>query len=433
MKKIALTCAILALIGFVAICEWRSARPEPRGTILSVWSHEADEPAKVEVREEVARDFERTHPGVHVKITWYDEDGLIVSLKTSLPVDQGPDVFYIETYWSDLIADGYVLPLDDLIDWNNIYPWARYFWVRDGKTWAVPQEVYTEELYYNKDLLSKLGFALPPSGQFTQQQFLDLVKKARAAGITPIAQGVGDRNFPGAYILSQALLHNLGVDDYARLFHGKLSFEDPRVVAVFNWVKKLVDAGAYPKNFMTLKLAESHFYFYQKPGAVMLPMGSWYTGRAFVPVDDGGQPENFPLGIMLFPAMDNGACNECKIRAIGSSFAVNAASPHRRLAAEFLNSMSQPGVGKLWIETVHLQTAVKTGGNSPGGKYTGYYQELMARQQGAKYFDMDPTDFLEGACLDSYSQVVNSAFPAGLLSVEQAIRLMNQNCYKGKG
>jgi hypothetical protein len=40
----------------------------------------------------------------------------------------------------------------------------------------------------------------------------------------------------------------------------------------------------------------------------------------------------------------------------------------------------------------------------------------MARQQSAQYFDMDPSDFLEGECLDSFIQVMNSSFPAGLLS-----------------
>ena len=406
------------------------AKPDAEGITLSIWSHEADEPAKVAVREKVAREVEQAHPGARVKITWYDAQGLVVALKTSLPASQGPDVFYIETDWSDLITDGYVLPLDGLIDWDTIYPWARKPWIRDGKTWAVPQEAYTDELYYNKDLLAKLGFTLPPSAQFTQEQFFDLVKKARAAGITPIAQGVGDRNFPGAYIVTQALLHKLGLSDYAKLFAGQISFEDPRVAAVFRWVKELVDAGAYPKDFMTLKLAESHFYFYEKPGALMLPMGSWYAGRAFVPVEEGGQPEDFPLGIMQFPAMDDGACNQCKVRAIGSSFAINAASQHRQLAVEFLNDMSQPEIGRLWIDTVHLQTAVKTQGSPASGPYAAYFQELMARQQGAQYFDMDPSDFLEGECLETFVQVMNASLPAGLLSVDDALRLMNRGCHR---
>ncbi|HEV2379334.1 MAG TPA: ABC transporter substrate-binding protein [Terriglobia bacterium] len=428
MRKIAIAGAlVLALGGFFELFQ----KPQEEGITLSIWSHEADELAKVAVREKVAREIERTHPGVRVRITWYDSEGLVVALKTALPAGQGPDVFYIEADWSNLITDGYVLPLDNLIDWGNIYPWARQAWINDGKTWAVPQEVYTDELYYNKDLLAKLGFTPPPNAQFSQDQFLDLIKKARAAGITPIVQGVGDRNYPGAYILTQALLHKLGLNDYAKLFAGHLSFEDPRVMAVFRWVKELVDAGAYPKNFMTLKLGESHFYFYQKPGGVMLPMGSWYTGRAFVPVDEGGQPEDFPLGIMQFPAMDDGACNECKVRAVGSSFAINAASPNRQLAADYLNAMSTPEIGESWIDTVHLQTAVKTQGIPVSAHYPGYYPELMARQQGAKYFDRDPTDFLEGACLDTYIQVMNSSFPGGLLSVDEALRLMNRGCYKG--
>ena len=50
---------------------------------LTVWSHEADEPAKVALREKAARNMEATHPGVHVKITWYEKDGLSAALKTA--------------------------------------------------------------------------------------------------------------------------------------------------------------------------------------------------------------------------------------------------------------------------------------------------------------------------------------------------------------
>ncbi len=399
-------------------------------TTLTVWSHEADEPAKVAFRELAARNLEKQHPGVHVKITWYEKDGLYTALKTALPAGQGPDVFYLEPDQTEYITNGYIVPLDNLVDWSKIYDWARKVWTIDGKTWGLPQEAYTDELYYNKDLLKKLGFTLPANAQFTQEQFLAIVKKARAAEITPIAQGVGDRPYPGAYILAEALLRKLGSDDYGKLLHGQLSFQDPRVVAVFNWVKELADAGAYPKNFMTVKLGESHYYFYQKPGALMLPMGSWYTGRAFVPVDKGGQPPDFPLGVMQFPAMGGGACNNCKTLAVGASFAINAASKQKELAAEFLNAMSTPEMGKRWIETIYLQTAVKTDVSSFSGPYAAYFKELMARQQGAEYFIGMPIDILKGQCKDTFVQVMNSAFPGGLLTVDKAVTMMNQGCYK---
>ena len=398
---------------------------------LTVWSHEADEPAKVAFRELAARELEKSHPGVHVKITWYEKGGLYAALKTALPAGQGPDVFYLEPDQTEYITNGYIVPLDDLVDWSKIHDWARAVWTHDGKTWGLPQEAYTNELYYNKALLEKLGASLPANAQFTQSQFLDLVKKARAAGITPIAQGVGDRPYPGAFVIGEALLRKLGTDDYGKLLDGKLSYEDPRVVEVFKWVKDLVDAGAYPKNFMTLKLGESHYYFYQKPGALTLPMGSWYTGRAFVPVDKGGQPPDFPLAIMQFPAMDGGACNNCKTLAVGASFAINAASQHKDLAAAFLNAMSTPEMGKRWLETIYLQTAVKTDGGSFSGPYAAYFKELIERDAGAKYFIGMPIDILQGQCKDTFTQVMNSGFPGGLMTVDQAVKTMNQGCFKG--
>jgi len=397
---------------------------------LQVWSHEADEPAKVAFRELAARNVEKAHPGVHVKITWYEKNPLYAALKTSLPAGQGPDVFYLEPDQTEYITSGYLLPLDDLVKWDNIYDWARAVWTHDGKTWGLPQEAYTNEIYYNKDELKKLGVALPANAQFGQADFLALVKKARADGITPISQGVGDRPYPGAYIVGESLLHKLGTDDYGKLLHGQLSYHDPRVIEVMTWVKELVDAGAYPKNFMTLKLGESHYYFYQKPGALVFPVGSWFTGRAFVPVDKGGMPADFPLGLMLFPAIDNAACNECKTLGVGASFVVNAATKHKDIAAEFLNAMSTPEMGKRWIETVYLQTAIKTGDLQFSGPYAGYFTELMARQKGAKYFIGMPVDNLQGQCKDAFAQVMNSGFPGGLLTVDKAATMMDEACYK---
>src|SRR5258708_15957455 len=192
----------------------RAARAED--VTLNVWSHEADEDAKVALREQAARDLEKAHPGLTAKMPWYEKTPLLAALKTALPAGQGPDAFYVEPDWTEYVTAGYLAPLDDLVNWKTIQPWARQVWVHDGKTYGLPQEAYTNEIYYNKDLLKKLGVELPANAQFTQSQFLDLVKKAKAAGMTPIAQGVGDRPFPGAYIVSEALLRKLGKDDYKK-------------------------------------------------------------------------------------------------------------------------------------------------------------------------------------------------------------------------
>ena len=45
------------------------ALPAAAETTITIWSHEADEPAKVAWREKAARNFEAKNPDVKVKIT----------------------------------------------------------------------------------------------------------------------------------------------------------------------------------------------------------------------------------------------------------------------------------------------------------------------------------------------------------------------------
>src|SRR5450432_3954288 len=81
-----------------------------RAQDLVVWSHEADEDAKVAYRELAAKNLEAAHPGVHVKITWYEKNPLLAALKTALPAGQGPDVLYVEPDWTEYVDAGYLAP-----------------------------------------------------------------------------------------------------------------------------------------------------------------------------------------------------------------------------------------------------------------------------------------------------------------------------------
>ena len=130
--------------------------------------------------------------------------------------------------------------------------------------------------------------------------------------------------------------------------------------------------------------------------------------------------------------MDNGACNQCKTSAVGASFAINAASKHKDVAAAFIDAMSTPEMGKRWIETVYLQT-----GNQ--GRCKVVQRPLTplispsswSVRRAPTTSSAVPRDLARGECKDSFAQVMNSAFPGGLLSVDQAIKMMNTACFKG--
>ena len=404
-----------------------SARAE---TEITLWSHWADHETKVAFVEKAVKNFEAKNPGVKVKLTWYQKNPLYTALKVALSAGKAPDVFYAEVDQTEYIANNLLLPLDDVVAWGNIEQWARDVWTFNGKTYGFPLEATTNELYYNKDLLKKLGFALPGNGQLAQADFEGLVNKAVGAGITPLSQGVGDRNYPGFYFTYNQLLQALGVDDYGKLLRGEIAYSDPRVVATLEHTKKLIDAGLYPKSFTTIKLGESHQYFYSNPGSVMLAMGSWYTTRAFNPTDKGGQPEGFPLGIMQFPALDKAACNECKVASIGGSFVVNARTKHPKLAGALLNEMGTPEMGTLWLTSTLVQSGVKGDPSKITGQYKPYFDELGARNTGVKYFIGLPTQVASGACKDTLVQVMNVAFPAGLIGVQDAIKQLDSACKK---
>jgi multiple sugar transport system substrate-binding protein len=400
-------------------------------TEITMWSNWPDEPAKKDWVAARVRDFEEGSKQCSAKLSFIPKADIYTQAKSAVRTGQAPDIFYLEPDQPEFLTGGFLEPLNSYIDMTQIEDWAKPAWTSKDKFYGVPVEAYTVELYYNKDLVKKIGVEIPPSFQLSQAGFADLVKKGVAAGITPVAQGVGDRPFPGGFLLFESLLRKLGPDDYGKLLSGSLSFKDPRVGEVMIWVKGLVDAGAYPKSFSTLKLGESHFYFYSTPGALTFPDPSWFTGRAFAAPEKGGMPAGFPLGIMQYPAMDGGACPNCKTLAVSGSFVIYSKSKNKECAGALLKSMSTAENGTKWMGQVSLQTGLKSEPANIVSAHADYFAELNERNRGVKYFFGTPLFHYRGKCAETYTQIMNNAFPAGLIGVEDAAGKMDAACFKG--
>lgn len=403
---------------------------------LAVWSHFADHQGVRDFFVEFEKVFEQENPGIDLQMSFYEKTALFAAQMTAMRAGEGPDVLYLEPDRREFVDAGFVRPLDGLIDLDRLEDFAKIAWTIDGKIYGLGMQAFTVELYYDKaamdKVLAKAGFKLEPDFQPTQAEFLTMVKTAREMGITPIVQGIGDRPYPGSYLLHELLLRKLGRADYRKLWAGALSFQDARVVEVFDYVKQVVDAGAYPQTFTTLKLGESHYYFHTKPGGLTFPLGSWYSSRAFNPPDKGGQPAGFRLGIMHFPAMDGGACNECKTIGVAGTYAISNNSKQPEVAAKFLSLLTREDFARKWIQATKVQTGVKvsaTGGFS--GEYADYFKEIAERGEGRKYSIGTPIDFITGQCKETFVQVLNAAFPAGIIGTQDAIAQMQAACYKG--
>lgn len=423
------TSSVLAIALAAAIGPIQPAQAQQQE--VTMWSHWPDELAKRDFVESRVREFEAANPQCKIKLSFIQKADLYAAAKTSVRTGQAPDIFWLEPDEVEFVRGGYLEPLDGHVNLDNLEGWAKQSWTHAGKVYGLPLEAYTVELYYNKELFKRLGIEVPANRQLSQAAFTTLVERGAAAGITSIGNGVGDRPYPGAYFLQEALLHKLGMDDYKKLVTGKLSFQDPRVLEVMTWVKKLVDRGAYPKSFMTLKLGESHYYFHTNPKSLTLAMGSWYTGRAFVPPEKGGQPKGFPLGIMNFPAIEGGTCNNCKTLAVGGSYVMYSRSKRKECAGGLLKSMATVPNGNKWMAAVLLQTGIKTDPDKIQSIHAAYFQDLKAVNVGAQYIIGTPLHYMQGKCKDAYDQVLNRAFAGGLIGVSEAAGKMHAACFKG--
>ena len=92
---------------------------------------------------------------------------------------------------------------------------------------------------------------------------------------------------------------------------------------------------------------------------------------------------------------------------------VNAASEHPELAVEFLNSIATQEMGNKWLEANLVQTGIKTDPSAISGEQAEYFQKLAAANEGVTYSFGIPVQQMQGEPRETFTQVINQAFPAG--------------------
>lgn len=154
-----------------------SAAASGKKVSIEYWQYEF--PAKVELIDELIKQFEEKHPNIDVKQTNFPYDQYNQKVATLVPAGKGPDVINLYYGWlPKYVSSGYLQPLPE-----EAFPAAdiekEYFpFVQTaklgGKYYALPTGVRTLALFYNKDLFAKAGLTQPPA---TWQELVDDAKK----------------------------------------------------------------------------------------------------------------------------------------------------------------------------------------------------------------------------------------------------------------
>jgi len=281
----------------------------------------------------------------------YDSKALL-----SLQGGTASDIFYTRRLpgarTQGLIDNGFLVPLDNEIDLNNI-PETTLNSIRSGgKVWGVPFANQVVGIFYNKDIFAKYGFAEPE----TWAELITISKKLKADGITPFM-------IPGKAGWALAMQHAMvgvstpGSDWIGKLAKGEAKFTDPEFVNVGRRLNDLKQY--YQKDFIANSTDEMSAGFALEQAAMVF-YGIW-GGSNWKELNP-----DFNYGYFPVPVVNKGDKPSVYVYMDGS-YGLNPISANKEAALKVLEFTASPAFGTIFSNVTGEMTAV-TGADLPKDK-----------------------------------------------------------------
>lgn len=300
---------------------------------LTMGSWRTDDVAQINA---LLKAFNEAYPHIRIQFQPTNPPDYNATLRLQLESGTGPDLMYARSFATgvQLFEDGYFSDLSGLENIGSSYedgaraPWST----ADGTPFAIPFVAVSHGVYYNEDIFNDLDLEIPQ----TWQEFLTVCEKIKAAGIIPVANGLGDE-WDIAEVVFMSLAPNYIGGRAGRLAYeeGKRPWNDKAVVDAFS---AMADLEPYlPEGYQAISYNDGNALFATKQAAMFFD-GSWSIGTygdvdfrwsVFAVPPPAGQP-----GYVCFHA--------------DAGMAMNAATAHPEEAKIFLEWLgSQEGAGVL--------------------------------------------------------------------------------------
>ncbi len=409
-----------------------TATPQAGKTVIIWWSHWANEPLKRAVIDRIVADYEAEHTDVDIILSYWDAGPLTDAVRATMTAGEGAPDISTDVDLGNMARAGWVLDLTDVLPWDNYVPGIKEASVVAGVEGLYKFNIGIQNLmiFYNKEIFAELGIEVPEDYTFTQDEFLDVVKTCKAGGYAGVANAVGNRNYPALYPIWAALTNLEGNLEQVKYSSGLKTWDTPQARQTLEWFDELGQAGMWPATFSTMTIDEFHVFWYTQKGSCMIYIPSFYTGRAFKPVEQGGQSADFQFGMLRYPLMD-GAEHPTELWAAGESgYMILSSSKHPDIAKDILAFAAQPKYGALWAATTLIPSAIKYDPladwptDVEGGEQWQWYFDEMNKVYG----DMQPVIVADAPCgdfLDVRTTALNQGIPLGLVTVDEAIEQLN--------
>jgi len=331
----------LSHFAFAAACVSALAAPAFADTTVTVL-HVNNVPSAVALWDKIAADYNAEHKGVKVQFKFLENEAFKAKLPTMLQsADSRPDLFYSwaggvmkAQYQAGFLKD---ITKDVASVESTMVPAAVDAFKVDGKAVGVPFQMGEVVFYYNKKLFEKAG--VKAEDIKTWDDFLGAVKKLKAAGITPIVVGAGEK-WPMHFYYSYLIIRIGGEHALADAKAGNDGgFKNATFVEAGKRLRELAELDPFQPGYLQTSHAQSAGIFGDGKAAMDL-MGDWLLGMQGPNSTNGkGLPEE-DVGILSFPTVAGGKGKPTDTFGGINGFLVTKSAPAE--AVDFLEFFSQP-------------------------------------------------------------------------------------------
>ncbi len=290
---------------------------------------------------DIARRFEAINKNVKVDVQYLENQAYKSKLTTLLQSPERPNIIYSwgggvmrEQVKAGVIED-LSAPMND--GWKDRFiPSAIQSFTLDKKLYGVPFQTAQVGFFYNKDLFAKAG--VDANAIKTWDQLLGAVKKLKAAGITPIITGGGDK-WPLHFYWSHLAIRIGGKQAFESALNGQgKGFADETFVKAGERLKELSDLKPFQNGYLATTFPQSAGMFGDGKGAMALQLNGMLGSMRANSADKVGIPDE-KLGWFPFPTLPGGKGDPSDTLGGMNGWLITKGSPKE--AAQFMRFFTE--------------------------------------------------------------------------------------------
>lgn len=251
---------------------------ESGATVIKFGIHVANPEEQEPVTYNIVQAFNKANEGKY-KVEFEAADTETHSKNMKLKAEDGtlPQIFWIEgSEASEYSEAGVLMDLTEFLDENTEIKKAlggmEAAFKDDNGQIGLPYQCNVQGIFYNKELFDKAGVSYP-TDDTTYDEFVEMIKALKTSGVTPLAIGSKNSGF-AMWEFNEFLARYGWEDNIENILSGSDKFNNAELLACFEKLKGLKDAGAFPDNMATIEYFDAKQLF-DGGSAAMFGTGQW--------------------------------------------------------------------------------------------------------------------------------------------------------------